>query len=117
MALSQAQAVSWADGYLKYIGAPATGTDDPRVKFLAAQVIHEGTAAKNNPLAIEAGGKDGLPGNTARSANTENLRTDTRPSRVHELQLTGVSNRSTDLEHGHCESHHRTPRGDLGGLG
>lgn len=70
MALSQAQALSWAEGYLKYIGAPATGADDSRVKFLAAQAMHEGTAAKNNPLAIEDGGKDGLPGNTAISQFT-----------------------------------------------
>jgi hypothetical protein len=65
MAMTEAQAKSWATGYLKYIGAPATGANDPRVAFLTAQAMHEGTAAKNNPLAIEAGGGDGLPGNTA----------------------------------------------------
>jgi hypothetical protein len=73
MAMTEAQAKSWATGYLKYIGAPATGANDPRVAFLTAQAMHEGTAAKNNPLAIEAGGGDGLPGNEAVSqyATTE----------------------------------------------
>ena len=57
MALTQQQAQQWAEGYLAYIGAPATSTSDARVSFLAAQAMHENTNAANNPLAIEAGGK------------------------------------------------------------
>lgn len=52
MAMSQAQAQAWAEGYLQSIGAPATNANDPRVAFLTAQAMHEATNATNNPLAI-----------------------------------------------------------------
>ena len=48
MAMSQAQAQAWAEGYLQSIGAPATNANDPRVAFLTAQAMHEATNATNN---------------------------------------------------------------------
>ncbi len=68
MALTEQQAVQWAEGFLDYLHKPATGPNDARVKFLAAQAMHEGTAATNNPLAItlaEGVKASNLSGNSA----------------------------------------------------
>jgi hypothetical protein len=68
MALNEQQAIQWAEGFLNYLGAPAQGPDDARVKFLVAQAMHEGTNATNNPLAItkaEGVKASDLAGNTA----------------------------------------------------
>jgi hypothetical protein len=69
MAMTRAQAQSWAIGLLNRLGAPASGADDPRVVFLTAQAMHENTDATNNPLAIEAGGKT-LPGSKVSQFST-----------------------------------------------
>ncbi len=70
MALSQAQAQAWAEGYLNSLGAPATSSADPRVTFLTAQAMHENTNAANNPLAIEDGGST-LEGSAVSNFSTE----------------------------------------------
>lgn len=49
--INQAAAERWATGFLKYIGAPASSVDDRRVRFLAAQYMHEAVGG-SNPLAI-----------------------------------------------------------------
>lgn len=46
----------WAEGYLNYLGAPAAGPNDPRVKFLEDWIAVEGTFWQgnvNNPISIE----------------------------------------------------------------
>ena len=68
MAMTQEQLAQWAAGYLASLGAPASGADDPRMKFLVAWGEHEGTDAAYNPLAItKAFGvkAKNLPGNSA----------------------------------------------------
>ncbi len=52
MAMTSQELTQWAEGYLASLGAPASGADDPRVKFLIAWGAHEATNATNNPLAI-----------------------------------------------------------------
>ncbi len=48
----------WAEGFLQYLGHPATSVNDPRLKFLIAWDTHEGDVQSNptNGLAIEDGG-------------------------------------------------------------
>ena len=61
-------ALQFAEGFLKYLGVPATSASDPRLRFLVAWENHEGTAATNNALAItNAEGQPAtpLPGNSA----------------------------------------------------
>ena len=68
MAMTQEQLAQWAAGYLASLGAPASGANDPRMKFLVAWGEHEGTNAAYNPLAItKAFGvkAKNLPGNSA----------------------------------------------------
>ena len=71
MALNQEQAIQWAEGFLNYLGKPPTGANDARVQFLAAQAMHEGTNATNNPLAITL--SEGLP-SSALSGNTSGVK-------------------------------------------
>ena len=71
MAMTEAQAQQWAQGYLQFIGAPATTTSDPRVAFLTAQAVHEATDAANNPLAIEAGGTTLAGSSVSQFANVQ----------------------------------------------
>jgi hypothetical protein len=47
---------AWAAGFLAHLGAPATGGQDPRMKFLEAWATKEGTfdiGNESNPLSIE----------------------------------------------------------------
>ena len=67
MATNSEQAMRWAMGYLKSIGAPASGSQDPRMSFLESWYNHEGVGG-TNPLSItnaEGQAATDLSGNTA----------------------------------------------------
>jgi hypothetical protein len=60
-------ALDWAQGFLAYLGKPATSVRDPRLTFLEAMYNHEGDGG-SNPLAItnaEGQPSTNLPGNSA----------------------------------------------------